>query len=227
MMPGKPVVQTKGDLVKLFLKTITVIIPLIFLIASPAHACVGIPDLDFSIIWQSFEGLATLLVNPDGSGPPVTEAHTSDGLVVDATLHLTLINNCPDEGPVVGYPREDMWLETTGGGLVFCAGGSIADDQTDLEGTTQWSQPMKGGGWDGGNCRIMVAGMALGTLEGLTLNFNSPDLDGNQVVNLADVVLFAQDYFSGFTFRSDLYRDGVLNLSDIVILARSAGLSCP
>jgi hypothetical protein len=213
--------------VNLSLKSMIVIIPLISLFAASAGACVGIPDLDFSIIWQSFEGQATLLVAPDGSGPPVTEARTSDGVVVDATLHLTLINNCPDEGPVVGYPSEDMWLQSLGGGLVFCMSGSIPDDQTDLEGHTQWSHPMKGGGWDEGNCRIMAGGMALGSPEGLTLNFNSPDIDGSQVVNLVDVVLFTQDYFSGHTFRSDLVRDGVLNLSDLVILARSAGISCP
>ncbi len=212
---------------KLSLKSMVLIIPILILTATPAGACVGIPDLDFSIIWQSFEGLATLLVAPDGSGPPVTEARTSDGMVADATLHLTLINNCPDEGPVVGFPREDMWLESLGGGLAFCIGGSIADYQTDEDGSTQWSLPLKGGGWDEGNCRIMVSGMALGASEGLTLNFNSPDLDGNRVMNLADVVLFAQDYFNGYAFRADLFRDGVVNLSDIVVLARSAGITCP
>ena len=203
------------------------IIPLIILFAAQAQACVGLPDLSFSTIWQSFQGLATLLVQPDGSGPPVTESRTADGVVVDATLHLTLTNSCPEEGPVVGYPREDMWLESIGGGVVFCQGGSIADYQTDEDGSTQWSQPLKGGGWDEGNCRIMVAGTPLGPPEGQTLNFNSPDLNGDLVVNIADIAWFAQDYFSGFTFRSDLSRDGVINLSDIAALAVSLGKTCP
>ena len=212
---------------KLSLKSMMVFIPLVLLFAASANACVGLPDLSTSVIWQNFPGLATLRVQPDGSGPPLTEARIADGTVVDATLHLALNNSCPEEGPVVGYPREDMWLESIGGGMAFCPGGSIADGPTDEEGHTQWSQPMKGGGWDEGNCRIVVAGIPLGSLQGQTINFNSPDLNGDRVVNLIDIGLFAQDYYGEFHFRSDLYRDGVLNLSDLSLLARSAGLACP
>ena len=192
-----------------------------------ADDCVGIPDLDFSIIRQSHDGPATLLVVPDGSGPPVTEARTPEGLVVDATIHLTLINNCGTEDPVVGYPREDMWLESIGGGLAFCMGGSIADANTDQDGNTRWSLSLMGGGWDEGNCRVMVSGMPLGAAAGLTLNFNSPDLDGNRAVNLGDIAEFAQDYFGGYTFRSDLARDGKVNLSDLAVLAMAMGKICP
>jgi len=192
-----------------------------------AMACTGIPDLDRSIISQTFEGLATLLNIPDGSGSPVTEARTADGTVVDATIHLTIITFCNGDEPVVGFPAEDMWLESMGGGMVPCIGGTTADYATDQDGHTQWSLPLMAGGWDEGNCRVMVNGMTLGDPGGLTLNFNSPDIDGNRVVNLTDLAFFSQDYWGGYTFRSDLHRDGVINLSDVSVYAEARGKSCP
>ena len=205
---------------------IFVSILLTILFSHGAMACTGIPDLDRSIISQTFQGLATLLNIPDGSGSPVTEARTADGTVVDATIHLTIITFCNGEEPVVGFPAEDMWLESIGGGMVPCLGGTIADYATDLDGHTQWSLPLMAGGWDEGNCRVMVSGMALGNPGGLTLNFNSPDIDGNRVVNLTDLVFFSQDFWGGYAFRSDLVRDGVINLSDVAVYAESVGKSC-
>ena len=207
----------------LLLVSILMLVP----VGTQATECTGIPDLDHSIVTQSFQGLATLLVIPDGSGPPVAEARTPEGLVVDATIHLTLINICGTEDPVVGFPREDMWLESIGGGLALCMGGSIADANTDQDGNTRWSLPLMGGGWDEGNCRVVVSGMHLGALAGLTLNFNSPDIDGNRVVNLTDLANFSQDFWGGYAFRSDFLRDGTINLSDVSIFAESMGISCP
>jgi hypothetical protein len=192
-----------------------------------AEPCTGIPDLDFSIVRQSHQGWATLLVLPDGSGFPLTAARTPDGLVVDATIHLTLVDHCNGLVPVVNFPREDMWLDTVGGGLALCRGGSIADANTDQDGNARWSQPLSGGGWDDGICLVMVNGVALGAGTGLTLNFNSADLDGNLSVNLTDLALFVQDYFGPYAFRSDLARDGTLNLSDLAVMAAAMGKSCP
>jgi hypothetical protein len=45
-------------------------------------------------------------------------------------------------------------------------------------------------------------------------------------VGLGDVAIFAQDYFGEFNFRSDLHRDGVINLADIIPLAERMGRSC-
>jgi hypothetical protein len=217
----------KGDSMKNMIQTISMIFVMVLLLNGPALACVGIPDLDFSVVWQEFEGWATVLISPDGSGFPFTDARTDDGTFVDATIHLTLIYNCDGVGPVVNYPTEDMWLETLGGGVVFCQGGSIADAPTDQDGNTQWSRSLRGGGWDEGACRVVVNGNHLGPAEGLTVNFNSPDLDGSGYVNLMEVSAFAEDFFSGFTFRSDLYRDGVLDLSDVAVLAGFFGVACP
>ena len=197
------------------------------LISGPAQACTGIPDLDLSIVVQAFEGLATLLVIPDGSGPPLTEARTADGTTVDATLHLTMITYCFGEDPVPDFPREDIWLESIDGGLASCQGGTIADANTDEDGHTQWSQPPKAGGYDQGNCRVMVSGMPVGDAAGQTLNFNSPDMDGNGDINLTDIYRFSVDYFGPYEFRADLMRDGSVNLSDLSVLAGALGKSCP
>ena len=58
--------------------------------------------------------------------------------------------------------------------------------------------------------------------------FNSPDLNGDRMVNLSDVQIFASDFFGGvYMFRSDLYYDNMVNLSDIVQLSRGVGANCP
>jgi hypothetical protein len=57
--------------------------------------------------------------------------------------------------------------------------------------------------------------------------FNSPDINCDKVVNLTDVVLFANNYYGTYDYRSDFYWDGVLNLSDIVLLAQNMQAECP
>ena len=202
-------------------------IPGMLLLPVNARACVGIPDLNNSIVWQAFEGLATLLNLPDGTGQPFTAARTPDGIEVDATIHLVVIDYCDLEEPVPGFPKEDIWLESEGGGMVACVSGTIADANTDSEGHTQWSLPMMAGGWDEGTTMVMVNGSPVPDGVGLTLNFNSPDITGDRVVNLTDLAVFAGDYFAGYSFRSDFMRDGMLNLSDVAVMAASMGRGCP
>jgi hypothetical protein len=48
----------------------------------------------------------------------------------------------------------------------------------------------------------------------VTGRITSPDLTGDLLVNLADLVLFATDYLA-YNQRSDLQGDGVINLSDL------------
>ena len=196
-------------------------------VVPPAQAdCVGLPDLSRSVVWQTYDGMATLLVIPDGSGPPLTAARTPEGLEVDATIHLTIITYCEGEEPVQAYPREDIWLESVDGGLVACTGGSIADVDTDANGDTHWSLPLRAGGWDEGETMVRISGDVPPSGYGLTLNYNSPDINGDGRVNLSDLAEFSQDYFGGFVFRSDFHRDGALNLSDVAIMASSMGRNC-
>jgi hypothetical protein len=94
-----------------------------------------------------------------------------------------------------------------------------------------WSLPLKTGGHvepSGENqLAIMVLGWILGT-EALTeFRINSPDLTGDQVVNLSDLVVFAGTYMNGYDYACDFRWDGVLNLSDVVFLAQAMGTECP
>jgi hypothetical protein len=41
------------------------------------------------------------------------------------------------------------------------------------------------------------------------------------------VVLFAGAYYGAYDYCADFYWDGILNLSDIVVLAQNMGQTCP
>mgnify|MGYP001813554497 FL=1 len=191
-------------------------------------AQMGCPDLELSTVIQEVWGESALLVLPDGSGPPLTDAYRSDRTLIDATIFLNLYSSCPPTGPMAGYPAEDMWLESTVGNLVFCPGGSIADGPTDGEGSTWWSGALSGGGWDSGSMIIRLATGDTPGLQLLPLLVNSPDLNGDLTVNLQDVALFAEDFFSApYELRSDLHFDRVINLSDLSVMTGKVGKTCP
>jgi hypothetical protein len=195
-------------------------------LAAPSHAqC--IPDLSNSEAFIAYEGpgVPSLMVVPDGSGPSFTQARDEQGNMVNATITLYVLD--PNYDPVVQYPFEDLWLETQDDGLVACSGGTVADHDTDADGMTQWVEPLFAGGFSQGPVIVVINGWALTTNPGLPLRFNSPDINGDLVVSLHDVSIFASDFFSSYQFRSDIYRDGVLNLSDIVFLVQSLGALCP
>lgn len=195
------------------------------LAAGATMACV--PDLDQSIVtWGLGAGQsATLLVLPDGSGPAFTAARIPGGMTVDATIQMTLIDSCGY--PICCFPREDMWLESQDYGLVLCAGGSIADHNTNQYGQTEWTLPLKAGGHSQAACQVLVNGMALPGSVALPLHFVSPDLNGDRDVSLIDLVVFAEAYFGAYTFAADLRADGVIDLSDIPVLAAGMGAECP
>ena len=212
---------------KLFQMTVIIFV-MVILSGESTYAQEGCPGMNLSTVAQDIQGDVVLLIMPDGSGPPLTEATQYGGALVDATISLTLYSYCPPTGPLVGYPAEDMWLESTDGSLVFCTGGSIADAATDDQGDTKWSRPLSGGGWDSGTCIIRLPGGLTPNDSSFILKFNSPDLNADLVVNLTDVSEFAQDFFSGtYAFRSDLHFDHVVNLSDLTVMTGVVGKTCP
>jgi hypothetical protein len=189
-----------------------------------AMACV--PDLDGGVVtWNVPAGQsATLLVIPDGSGASFTEARGANGMLTNATVTLTLVNSC---GELIGFPQEDMWLESEDQGLVLCAGGSTADHATDQNGQSTWTVPLKAGGHSQAACRVVVNGTALPGSSALPLHFNSPDLNGDRVVSLTDIPLFAAAFHGPYAFAADLHFDGNINLTDIPLLAQAMGARCP
>jgi len=169
-------------------------------------------------------GPVGLMVLPNGEGPPFTEASDGYSGTVDGTIVACLYDVWAN--PVVGYPREDMWLESVDGGMALCSAGSIADTDTDATGATTWTAPMSAGGTSEAGLVAMISGDAICCT--IDLLVNSPDINGDLEVSLTDVSLFAADYYSGtYHFRSDLDYNGVASISDVAILASAYITRCP
>ena len=116
---------------------------------------------------------------------------------------------------------------------MYCPGGTIADASTDEQGQTQWTAELLAGlcDEDAGlpneeGLLVVINGSPL-TQDPLPYHFNSADMNGDLAVDLTDIVLFAQVYFGAYDYCADYYWDGVVNLSDIVLLAQGNGAECP
>lgn len=159
-----------------------------------------------------------VLITPAGNGPSLADA--------GATITVTIADNCG--GPIAGYPFQDIWWNDPGTGeLSFCLGGSIADGNTNATGTTTISGSARGGGFTQQGALVYVSGMPMLDYP-LAFEVNSPDLNGDLTVNLADVGEFATDFHNAqYDFRSDLARDGAENLADVGVLAAHVGETCP
>jgi len=194
------------------------------LIASAAGA--GIPDLDCSNAVTAAVEQVSVCSCPQGDGFSLANCMTYPAHPdQDATITANLCDINGD--PVLLYPASDIWLESgdlTKAGIVFCAGGTNADNDTDINGDTTFSNTLFAG-YSGAGALVVVNGSIINAP--LDILFNSPDINGDLIVNLTDVILFAQDYYTGYNYRSDFYWDGNLNLSDIVLLAVHNTHDCP
>ena len=163
----------------------------------------------------------TIFNIPNGTGSPFTQARNLEG-PVDATIDLYLRDS--SGAPIPNYPAEDLALFFNGAGYQ-CQGGTIPDSNTDANGMTTWTNPLFAGGWSEGPTLVMIAGETL-LNSPLNLMHNSPDIDGNGIVNLLDLSIFAVDYF-GYSFRSDFHYDGEMSLLDLSLFAIGYNTSCP
>ena len=62
-----------------------------------------------------------------------------------------------------------------------------------------------------------------GVILGTAMTINSPDMNADGCVNLADISLFASVYYGSYSGNADFNMDGVLNLTDVGILAQHLG----
>jgi hypothetical protein len=174
-------------------------------------------DNSYATIAPGGEG-SVLYNRIDGAGYPFTAAHLPDGSVVDATITLTLLDDYGQ--PIPHHAGEDFWLDTSAGGLVYPAGGTIADGPTDENGQTRWRNPLAAGGCSvGETVHVMVAGQPLNQ-PGLHLAFVSADINGDMVVNLADLSIFAAAYLGDYDECADLFVDGGMTLSDLSLFSQ-------
>jgi hypothetical protein len=204
----------------------------IMVVGMASLAFAGVPDLNLSTASiQAGAGGASVFSVPNGNGNGFDEAFLFPGTVVDATISVTLIDTNTD--PIFLYPFEDLWLETSLGNLTFCSGGTVADASTDENGQTTFSNPISGGSYTDPTSEmtmVMVAGAPIAG-GGVDVQFNSPDISGDLVVNLTDIVAFTQllggDFSSHPLFAGDFNNDGTINLSDIVRFTPGIGAQCP
>lgn len=202
----------------------------------------GIPDLTNStVVTAQTDTPVSIFCAPDGGGQAFTEARGSSG-VQDATITVTLLD--AGMAPVFLYPFEDLWLETSLGGLIYCTGGTTADASTDINGQTTWSLPLQAGGFSEYNTyggamteftKVMVNGVAMS--DDLQILFNSSDLaegiTGPLVSDLTDAIAFTDakdlwDYPNGpYQYEADAFFSGTYNLSDVIVFAGGLNVSCP
>jgi len=194
-------------------------------IALASTAWAGIPDLDNSTAVTAATVPVSVLLCPACDGDPFSAARVyGGGSTHDATITVTLLDI--NFIPVVGYPAEDVWFDATG--LCFCTDGNIADYDSDASGQTQFATAPCGGGCSpDADTVIYINGEALHQPAITGISYNSPDMDCSLVVDLTDVVMFAGIFYGSYDYCGDFYWDGVINLSDIVVLAQHLGHVCP
>jgi len=190
------------------------------LVTVPALANIPAPDLCVLDNAAGSDG-AVAYVLPDGSGNTLTNARLG-GAVVDATLTLTVVNSLGDA--IVGYPAEDIWLVSSGGGLVLC-GLAHPDGPTDANGQTSWVQSLFAGGSSlGEDAAAVIAGDVVPTTA--PVHFVSADINGDLNVDLSDIVVFTQA-LGAYNAVADFNADGVVNLTDVTNMTQALGATCP
>jgi hypothetical protein len=156
---------------------------------------------------------------PDGSGTTLS----NEGL----TISVVVVDN--GNVPIPGYPFQDIWWDDIGNGdLALCQGGTVADANTNGSGLTTISGGAAGGGWTQSGVRVYLAGVPVTGSPAMAIDVNSPDINGDLVVNLADLGDFAGDFNDpAYNFRSDFTCDGTENLADVGDFASANASSCP
>ncbi|MBU8871291.1 MAG: hypothetical protein KOO60_10555 [Gemmatimonadales bacterium] len=184
----------------------------------------GVPDLFESTIETRATHSVSVLVCPGGDGRSLNQAMLFGGEIMDATIeiHVRDLNGYP----IHGFPMEDIWMEMPG--VNFCLGGGRVDFHTDSNGYTEFSLPKAGGGWSEDFDLVGLINDSPFAVQSTlsSLRMNSPDMNGDGVVNLLDVGLYASVYWEGYSYAADFHWDGLLNLTDVSILAQHFGHSC-
>ncbi len=215
---------------------VTYLAGVLVLLAGSSMADTAFPYVDWISPANTVE--ASLFVLPDGSGPALSEAYQYAGQNIDATITLGLVTCWGD--PIQGFPLEDIWLESEDDGLGVCNSGNVwgfsPDGSSDINGEVTFSSSLAGGGWNEGPLWVyVVGGRALspidcpwGVLQSpVPLRINSADINGDGQVDLIDISLFSSDFFGSIPhYRSDFRWDGVLDLSDVALMASGVGKEC-
>ena len=200
------------------------LVPLILTLLIPVVAFGSIPDINQCSIGTRATQDVSIMVCPGCDGPTFAEAQVFGGVVMDATIEV-FIRNSAGQG-IPGIPATDIVIDD--GSFVFCPGGGHADYDTDGSGYTEFALPPCGGGCSTGPLfNGFLSGVSFLQNPISHVQFNSPDSNGDLVVDLIDLADFAGVYFSGAVYCSDYYWDGVMNLLDLALFSQHYGHVCP
>lgn len=181
-------------------------------------AMAGVPDPGASVVYTS-GGEATL--TPGG----LAQSLASYGVIVTVTVR-------DGNGlPIPAFPAQDIWLDDNGSADInLCQSGSTADGQTDGDGFATISGVMAGGGNTQSGLSAYVSGVAIsgGGGPSLSIDLNSPDINGDRIVDLGDISLFNADVQPpNNAFRSDFTHDGIVDLGDVSLFSSWIDDVCP
>ena len=165
---------------------------------------------------------ATVYCSPNGSGEAFTNGYVTGGIAVNATLTLTVVNS--EGNPINEYPAADIWLVSTGGGLVTCSNANPGGN-TNTSGQTSWVLALLAGGNSLGEMsQAIIGGQPVPNTADVA--YVSCDITGDLDVNLSDITLFTQA-LNSYNAEADFNNDQVVNLTDIAIMAQGIGAVCP
>lgn len=182
---------------------------------APTVASGNSPDLPRSD--ARVAGPSSVYITPAGTGPTLA----ARGATVTVEVRSF------DDQPIEGYPLQDIVLGDSGNGdLAVCPGGAVADANTDADGITTISGSIAGGGWTLEGVTVYLGGVPIAGAA-LPIDVNSPDVNGDRVVDLTDVGLFAASFGDDSALEIDFNHDGNVDIADFGLFAQHVGESCP
>ena len=197
------------------------LVTLILVLLVPAVVFGEVPDINNCDISTRATDDVSVMICPACDGNAFSAAFTFGGGTMDATIEVYIRNNAGQ--PLDGIAAENIWLDDPG--LNFCAGGNIADFDTGDNGVAGYTEfalaPCGGGCSDnltlGG---YLAPGTPFNENSLPFLRVNSPDTNGDLVVDLIDLSAFAAAYFAPATYCFDFFWDGEMGLQDLALFAQ-------
>lgn len=108
--------------------------------------------------------------------------------------------------------------------LAFASPTGTLAGPADAQGYAAVVLPLRGGGYAENPLHWLLSGPGMTCAQNWDqVKLNSPDLNGDLVMNLADLLLFTQRMYGPYQYRADFNSDQVINLSDLVYFARAYG----
>ena len=168
----------------------------------------------------------------DASGCCLYVCPQGDGPTLAACGSIIYIQAKDQTGtPIAGIPGADIWVDGCTGGLSLCggSGSSDADSATNDNGRTTMSGGIGAGGCDIGLI-VSIQGVTVKdqatnctTNKCLVYQLSSPDINGDLIVDIIDLSLFAAGYTSPpkpYTICLDFDCSGLVDIIDFSIFAQ-------